>query len=331
MRKMTSMDRNTSPISPFTKEDFVQTYSNTDPNLYPEVELTRFKNVYGEINGFDPDEIELANGSDEWLQKLMITLGGKGVMSLSPDFFMYEEYANQIGVPLYKVESNAVFEFDFAYVTQEIREKEPSLFILSNPHNPTGKQFSEEDLNKLSEEMKNIGGYFVIDEAYIEFGEDYKRPTGEHVIILRTMSKIYGMAGLRIGIINASNDTYEKLTSINHPYPLNNLNLNLASGFLESEDQRQTFTSYQKEARNQLFDAFDLVKDLVNIKDSSSNFVFTYGENAIDLGNYLKAKGFDGRFYTEENLKDVVRYSIIDHDQYPQLIEAINEWKEGKE
>jgi len=325
------MDRNTSPISPFTKKDYEKAYENTFPHLYPEDEIQRFKNIYGKINNFRPDEIELANGSDEWLQKLMLTLGHDGVMTLNPDFNMYEEYAGQVDVPCYQIDSNEYFIFDFDEIINEIKEKRPSLFILSNPHNPTSILFSERNLNRISEAMSSVNGYFVIDEAYTEFAVDYDRPQGDHVIILRTMSKIYGMAGLRIGIINAKNETFKKLISINHPYPLNNLNLNLAADFLENKEKLDTFTSYQIESRDKLAEIFQVVQNKVHIKQPSfTNFVFTYGENAKDLGLFLKEKGFSGRFYNEDHLNDAVRYSIIELDKYPELKNALEEWESNQ-
>lgn len=324
------MDRNTSPISPFSEGDYIKAYRETSPNLYPEKEIGRFKNIYGKLNDFKTDEIELANGSDEWLQKLMITLGKGGVMTLMPDFGMYRTYANQIGIPFYQVNCNKNYEFDFERIVEEIKEINPTLFILSNPHNPTSVMFSESNLNLIAQTMEEINGYFVIDEAYIEFGKDYERPQGDHVIILRTMSKIYGMAGLRIGIIRAVNETYNKLTSINHPYPLNSLNLNLASEFLENKDLRFQFASYQKESKEKLVETFHMVKDLISIKPSSSNFVFTYGKKAEDLGVFLKEKGFKGRFYGDIGLKDAVRYSIVELDAYPKLMNCIKEWRKNQ-
>lgn len=321
------MDRNTSPISPFLKEDYVKAYEKTAANLYPADELLRFKKIYSQLNDFQIDEIELANGSDEWIQKLMITLGKRGVMTLTPDFVMYEVYAKQMKVPFYQIKSDQHFDFDFTEVIQKIKQIKPSLFIVSNPHNPTGRLFSEKTLNQIAQAMKEVGGYFVIDEAYIEFAQDYNRPKGEHIILLRTLSKIYGMAGLRIGVIQALNETYQKITSINHPYPLNHLNLNLASEFLEEEDRRLNFLSYQKECQTKLIEAFQLVEDKVIIKPSTTNFVFTYGQNARNLGIFLREKGFSGRFYEEDNLRESVRYSILALEQYPGLTKALTEWK----
>lgn len=328
---MKIMNRNTSPISPFKPDHYQAAIEATEASQYPDEELARFKRIYGQIHGFETSQIELANGSDEWIQKLMIVFGREGkVLTLDPDFFMYRDYANQLGVEILRAEADEAFNFSLEKIVEAIKKLQPRMFIFSNPQNPTGHQFSESDLQVLADAMEAIEGYLVIDEAYIEFGQDYKRPSGDHVIILRTMSKIYGMAGLRIGIMHATGETYDKLTKINHPYPLNNLVLNTASEFLEDEPARVEFVNYQLEARDLLVESLDLVSDRVHVKPTQSNFVFTYGDLAKDLGNFLKEKGYQARFYEEDSLQDVIRYSILAHDEYPAFKEALKEWRSQK-
>ncbi len=325
---MIIMNRNTSPVSPFTEEDYEQAYQMTAENQYPEIEITRFKENYARLNhSFPVEQIELANGADEWIQKLMITYGQEGVLALDPDFFMYQEYARQLNCPMSFVKAQSDFSFNAKQIVQKIEAIKPKLFILSNPHNPTGVQFSEEDLQLFADAMEKIDGYFTIDEAYVEFGQDYVRPEGDHVIILRTMSKIYGMAGLRIGVIRATGDTYKDLTKINHPYPINTLTLNLANAFLENDEKVQAFIDYQLESKQQLDRAFAAVSDQMQVLPSQTNYVFTAGDKAIDLGNFLKESGFQGRFYEEKGLEKVVRYSIIQKEDYSALESTISDWR----
>lgn len=325
---MKIMNRNTSPISPFTEEDYAKAYQLTAENQYPEIEINRFKENYARLNkDFPARQIELANGADEWIQKLMITYGQEGVLILDPDFIMYQKYAEQLNCAVDVVQAGADFSFNIEEIVQKIEETQPKLFILSSPHNPTGIQFSEEDLHTLAEAMKKIGGFLTIDEAYVEFGQDYVRPKGDHVIVLRTMSKIYGMAGLRIGIIRATGKTYEDVTRINHPYPTNTLSLNLANIFLENTEKVQEFIGYQIQSKQKLDRAFSAVSNLMQVLPSQANFVLTSGAKAILLGNYLKENGFEGRFYKEKGLEHVVRYSIIKLEDYDLLEATISKWR----
>ena len=329
MNNMIIMNRNTSPISPFTDEDYMVSARITEENQYPEKEILRFKENYVKYNpDFLIEQLELANGADEWIQKLMLTFGQEGVLILDPDFFMYEEYAKQMGCPIHYVNAQADFTFKQADILQAIEEKKPKLFILSNPHNPIGTQFSEEELHAYADAMEAVDGYFVIDEAYIEFGQrDYKRPKGDHVIILRTMSKMYGMAGLRIGLMYAAGETYEKATNINHPYPINSLTLNLANQFLENERKVAEFIDYQIASKQALKESFTLVSDVIGVVPSATNFVFTHGDLAPSLREFLESKGYIARYYDENILKNSVRYSILKNEEYLAFQAYIQEWK----
>lgn len=323
---MISMDRNTSPKSPLSKEQIIEAVSKTNVEAYPEVELERFKELYAKRNGFNPENIEVANGSDEWLQKIIMTLGKNGVMSLNPDFFMYQIYTNQVGLRYYSVPSREDFSYDYDLTISEIKKQKPSVFFISNPHNPTGVILPSHFINELADAMKSVGGYLVIDEAYGEFALDRQLPEGEHIIIVRTMSKVYGLAGLRIGIVIATGKTYDAITRINHPYPLNSLTLNLGSELLSDDKQLNEWFDYQKQLQQSLVDAFETVRRHIKIKPSHTNFVFTYGDKARDLYEYLYKNGYRGRVYDEENLQNAARYSIINEDEYPKLKELITKW-----
>src|SRR5699024_2090284 len=158
------------------------------------------------------------------------------------------------------------------------------------------------------------------------FAQAYQRPAGEHVIIIRTLSKIFGIAGLRVGIAVADGETFSRITRLNHPYPVNSLSLNLASRIFEDSDELKKFTDYQLASKKQLAAAFRPVGDKIKTIESSTNFIFTYGRNARSLGEYLKENGYQPRLYDTPPLDDVVRYSIIRLEDYTGLKKLINEW-----
>lgn len=322
------MNRNTSPKRPLTDKQLQDIIIHTPLHQYPEEELKRFKELYASYHSLNPEQIELANGSDEWLQKLMIQFGERGVLTIDPDFFMYQDYARQINRPFWQVDSNLDFEFNLADILNAIQEYKPSLLIISNPQNPTGLQFEASFLQELADAMEEIKGYFVIDEAYIEFGDGYPRPKNSNVIIIRTLSKIYGLAGLRIGIAIAEGETFNRLVAINHPYPINNLSLNVANALFANPDQLDEWVAYQKACQAELIKSFDIVKDLVIVKPTKSNFVFTYGEKARALGSYLIENGYIPRTYDAPNLSQVVRYSILDLAEYDRFREVLKTWRE---
>ncbi|AXY26632.1 hypothetical protein CL176_11815 [Suicoccus acidiformans] len=321
------ISRNTSTRSPIKASYMEELYQRTHSHLYPDTEINTLKALYAKRNQLPIEEIEFACGADEWIQKVFIVFGQDGIMSLSPEFFMFHDYAAQLELPFFEIPANEQFQFDFQAIRGEILARKPSLFILSNPHNPTGQMFAEADLQLIADTMEEIGGYFVIDEVYSEFAETYNRPEGDHILIIRSLSKIYGLAGVRIGVIIAQGETYKQITRINHPYPLDIYAINIACILLEDEEWLNEFMDSEFEASKQLNKSFEAVDDLIQVIPSHTNFVFTYGEHAVNLGEHLLKAGFKARFYEEDNLKACVRYSIMPLEAYPAFNQAIAEWR----
>lgn len=326
---MIIMNRNTSPISPLKKDYYQDLPKMSAYNQYPDQEIARFKANYSHWSGLTAENLELANGSDEWIQKAFLTLGRQGIVSLNPDFVMYQAYANQFDLDIYYVDAELDFSFSKEKIIQKVKETQSKLLILSNPHNPTGHQFSESFLQDLADLMAKEQGYLVIDEAYVEFGKAYQPPKGDHVVLMRTLSKIYGLAGLRIGVIHAQGKTFDRLTSINHPYPLNSMTLNIASRLMEDRAHLQAFFDYQKRAQAALVNSFQQVADVVTVMPSYTNFVFTYGDRAKDLYNFLKTHGYWAKAYDESILQDTARYSIIQLEEYESFNRLLKEWRRG--
>lgn len=329
--KMIKMNRNTSPISPFQPDHIRRALEKTQVNQYPGAELDRFKENYSRLTGLPSDQIAVANGSDEWVKRLIRYFGRQGtILTFYPDFIMYFKYASQYQVDLRSIPADDNFDFHIDQALDRIQEVKPKLFIFSSPNNSTGKQFSQTEIQALADRMKEIGGYLVIDEAYIEFGQDYKRPTGSHVLILRTMSKMYGMAGLRLGILYGKGDIFDQVTGLGKsPFPISHLNLNLASEFMEDTNHLKDFINYQLESRKTLVETMAKVKNLVNIKETAANFTFTYGSKAQDLARYLGQKGYVIGSFDDDPLKQAFRYSIIQNKNYPRLAMDLEEWKAG--
>ncbi|MEY8371484.1 histidinol-phosphate transaminase [Aerococcaceae bacterium 50-4] len=325
------MNRNTSPKRPLSDQDIVEAVLATPFNQYPENEEVQFINAYANYTGLNPKNVAVANGSDEWIQKLVIQFGQGGVLALDPDFFMYQDYTHQLGYPFFQVASEVDFSFDIDTIIKALDQYQPSLFFISNPQNPTGQQFPARFLQMLADETEKRAITFVIDEAYIEFGQDYQRPDNANVLYIRTLSKIYGVAGLRVGLAIGQGPRFEKLKEINHPYPMNSVSLNLARKLFEDTSQLDEWVAYQRTIQQALQSAFDQVGDLVTVIPSATNFVFIFGDLVPDLDQYLADNGFIGRKYAGGKMAKAARYSIIDTADYPKLKATIKAWRDQVE
>ena len=326
---MIEMHRNTSPISPFKPDHIQRALEKTQANQYPGGELARFKDHYSQLTGLSSDRIAVANGSDEWVKRLIRYFGRQGtILTFYPDFIMYFKYAKQYQVDLQAIPADDHFNYSIDQALDLIQAVNPILFIFSSPNNPTGTQFSPSDIQALAGGMAKVGGYLVIDEAYIEFGQDYDRSQGDHILILRTLSKMYGMAGLRLGILYGRGNIFDRVIQEDFsPFPVNNLALNLASEFLEDKAHVKDFVNYQMQSRAKLVETMATLSDLVNIKATASNFVFTYVKQSVDLAHYLTQKDYLIGSFDDDPLKEAFRYSIIESKNYPSLAQDLEEWK----
>lgn len=325
---MIRINKNESPIPALEDDALREIISNANFNFYPDQEYDAFIQSYANYYNLSPKQVSAANGSDEWIQKCMIALPDGPVLTLNPDFFMYTAYANQIKRPIYYVDAEPDYTFSLDKILSEIKRIKPAFFIMSVPHNPSGIQYSDAFLNAISELMKEIGGYFVIDEAYLDFGDDYSIELQDHVIQMRTLSKAFALAGLRIGIVISTEKTINTLNSIAHPYPLNTLTLNIAKSLFDDKQHVQSLLKRQRQLCVQLRNIFnDNVSDIIHVLPSKSNFVLTYGDSAKNLGQYIYDHGFYPRFYDEPNMNHTVRYSIATETELDELEKVVKEWR----
>lgn len=326
---MIPIDKNESPIFPLSHEQLSHILSEMQMNLYPDDDYEQFRQAYASFYNLKPNQIIAANGSDELIQKLMMVMPEGPALTLNPDFFMYQAYAAQVKRPIEFVESDEDLQFQLDEILEKIETVRPAFFIMSNPHNPTGKQFDMTWITQISEKLKAINSFFVIDEAYLDYGQAYKVVNDSHIIRMRTLSKAFGIAGLRLGVIISNEETIRLIQRIEHPYPLNVFTLKVATTLFNSKRETTTFLKRQRALSIQLKAIFtNYVSDVMKVYPSYTNFVLTKGELAHRLGEFILQNGFKPRIYEEEKMKDFVRYSIATEEQLEQLEGVVKEWRE---
>lgn len=332
---MIRLNKNESPYGVFTPEELANIVSAAELHRYPSTEHDRFLERYAELEGLGTEQLGLANGSDEWIQKLHILIPEGPMLVVEPDFVMYDEYARQFGRPIVKLRCEADYELSEAKILEAIQREKPRLFIFSQPNNPIGTLYSQAFVDAACDLMKELGGYCVVDEAYLQYSDPELRTRvtlDDHVIVLRTFSKIYGMAGLRIGLAISAPETMAWLKSIDHPYPVNSVSLAIGYAFLADEArQAQFFREHHALAARLKQILHEELAGLVPLKASQANYVLTYGPRAVSLGRYLTERGFVLRTYDSELLREVVRYSIGTNEEMEQLAVAIRQWKESND
>ena len=217
-----------------------------------------------------PEQMILGNGSDELIQAIILAFGGPVLIPV-PTFAMYEITSRALAQSVVTVPLDDHFDLDADLVLKKAKERKAKVIFLACPNNPTGNRFSDKAIRKI---LDNADAAVVIDEAYFSFsGKTYlpllkKYP---NMIILRTLSKI-GFAGLRIGVLTASQAIVDELNKIRLPYNINSLSQAVAVTALKHKDVINRQISLLISEREKLYNALSKLRNVI-VYPSETNFI----------------------------------------------------------
>lgn len=306
--------------------------ASTDLRLYPEPTSHTLRSRLAELNGVPVESVFVGNGSDEILNLLARAFGGVGkrVLQTSPSYSLYPVVTALAGGKLISVP----FERSFSLPLSELTVSEADLIFLTNPNAPTGVSFPLAEIEAL---LDSTAALVVIDEAYVEFGGESAVELLErysNLIITRTFSKAYGLAGLRVGYAFADRNVIGILDSIRDSYNINRLSQAGALAALENQSYYDECARRIIETRERLV-AF--LKDAGwDVYPSRTNFVLgappwrdgTYSEStARSLFAYLKEREILVRYFARPLLTaSHLRITVGTDFEIDKLISSIKEW-----
>ena len=214
-------------------------------NRYPDKTYTELREALSSYAGFPADQIIAGNGSDELILLNLLKFGGRDrvMISPTPTFGMYSHYARVTGTEVKEVPYR--LEDDFIFPENKIMELakkfDNGIIFLCYPNNPTGERLS---LSWLSELLNETDLMVVVDEAYYEFSGKTAidlLENNKNLIILRTLSKAFGLAGLRVGYLMADKSVVDGLNELRSPYNISNYSAKIAVTLLgfEAEYRKQ--------------------------------------------------------------------------------------------
>jgi len=263
-----------------------------DPRIYPQEEC-KFKEKLGDYLNVPTDRIVIGNGGDELIERIARLFLKKGdqTLSVTPTFAFYKHCASLLGAKYLEAPLKKDFALDTKRILAMITPKTRLLFLCS-PNNPTANQFKIDEIQLLVEEFP---GLVLVDEAYAEFAEYSVTPLldkFENLIVLRTFSKSFGLAGLRLGYAAANSDVATTLSKkAQQPYPLNSIALRMGLKLLAN-------IGIMKKAVEQLkVERGTLIKELNEINgvkafDSQTNFVlFQTSKQSSEVYQGLLSRG----------------------------------------
>lgn len=263
-----------------------------DPRIYPQEEY-KIKEKLGDYLDVPTDRVIIGNGGDELIERIMRLFLEKGdqTLSVTPTFAFYKHCEGLLGAKYLEVPLKNDFTLDTKRILAKITPKTRLLFLCS-PNNPTANQFGIDEIKLLVEEFS---GLVLVDEAYVEFAEYSVTPLldkFENLIVLRTFSKAFGLAGLRLGYAAANSDVATTLSKkAQQPYPVNSIALRIGLKLLENIDIMKKAWEQLKAERNALIKELNEIKG-VKAFDSQANFVlFQTSKQSSEIYQSLLSRG----------------------------------------
>jgi histidinol-phosphate aminotransferase len=235
------------------------------------------------IKGLLPDSIFLGNGSDEVIDLLYRAFCDPGVDSViitPPTYGMYEVSANINDVCVKKIPLKADFQLDVEGISEVVDERTKMIFLCS-PNNPTGNSLNREDVEFI---LNNFEGIVVVDEAYINYSrqKSFIAELTEYpnLVVMQTLSKAWGLAGLRIGMAFASPEIIAILSRIKPPYNISEINQQLAIEALNNIDKVNGWIKETVAERDKLVRALGQIDCVQKIFPSDANFLLVRVDDA---------------------------------------------------
>lgn len=301
---------------------------NVQFNKYPDCKLDEVKRLYAKYAGCDAENIIIGNGSIEALELAISSeiIYGKKALTFDPDFEMYDFFVSRFGGEIKKYKLNCEKEIDIDNLIKYANDENIDLIIISNPNDPLGTLIKKNNLIKLLEQCSDTT--VIIDEAYYEFcGESMIKYINQYknLIITRTLSKAWGLAGLRMGFLITNKENIGKLLEYKIPYTVDSYSMEIAKILLKYPNE---IMANAKNIINQREEVFKGLKDIqknaaMNIKFYPSNGNYIYGET-----DYKEAliKGLKERGIRIKNLKNnSFRIAIGSPLENKKMLEGIKE------
>ncbi|NCI51100.1 histidinol-phosphate transaminase [Sediminibacterium roseum] len=299
-------------------------------NRYPDPHQRAIKEKLGRIKGIAPEHIFLGNGSDECIDLLFRSFcepGKDNVVICPPTYGMYEVSANINDIAIRKAPLLEDFQLNLVHL-ETLVDANTKLIWLCSPNNPTGNALNRADIEMV---LNNFNGIVVIDEAYINFSKqktfiqelvDYP-----NLVVLQTLSKAWGLAGLRLGMAFASAGIIGILDKVKPPYNINQATQELVLKALEEVGQVNDMIRILVDMREAMAEVFRSMPTVEKVYPSDANFLLVKIKEARNIYEFLLTKGIVLRDRSNVTLcEDCLRVTIGTEKENTLLVEAMHEW-----
>ncbi len=317
------LNTNENPYPPSPKVlEAIKSIAPEQLRKYPQPLGDTFRQAAAELLGFEPENIICANGGDDLLNIAIRAIcdENRPLAYPTPTYSLYSELAKIQNCPAIEVPFDKEFN-----LPSKLACTGASLTIVCNPNAPSGTFIPVSELKQLAQELK---GVLLIDEAYVDFADgnclELAR-TCDNVIILRSMSKGYSLAGLRFGYGIANQNLIKGLLKVKDSYNVDAISIAAATAAIKDQLYfKNNLHKIKIERRNLAEKLAELDFEVI---PSQTNFIFAkpLKARAIDIYDKLKEKNIFVRYWAYPDIKDKLRITVGTAEQNDKLIKAIKE------
>ena len=299
-------------------------------NRYPDPYQQKLKEKLAFVKQIVANQIFIGNGSDECIDILLRTFcepGKDNIIICPPTYPMYEVSANINDIEVQKALLLSDYQLNVAHIEQLVNPNTKIIWICS-PNNPTGNSLDLIDIETI---LNHFDGIVVVDEAYINFSKqksfvqsliDYP-----NLVVLQTLSKAWGLAGLRLGMCFASPEIIGYMNKVKAPYNINIVTQELALQALEEVGQVNDMIKLLVDMRNALAQVIASMPHVIQVFPSDTNFILVKIPKARQLYEYLLSKGIIVRDRSALELcEDSLRITVGTEQENTLLVDAMYEW-----
>lgn len=321
---------NENPFNPFRnlKHEIINALFECNGNRYPSIDAAPLRAALASDMGFSQDQILCGNGSDEILQMIVQAFidPEDTIVSLSPTFSMYQFFAEVQGANFINVSADPTsLQGSLDDLAKQANASKAKLIILCNPNNPTGQGYAKKEILNLIDSTESL---VLVDEAYIEFyGQSMidEIKACQRLIVTRTFSKAYGLAGIRVGYAVADASLIASLDLVRAPYNLNAASQTIAMVALKNKQLFKKQIALLLQERTRVEDALAQYPE-VSIFPTKANFILIRTEEAGNIENACLESSIQIRGYKSTGLlKNCLRISIGKPEENDRLLAIFQE------
>ena len=309
----TKLNQNESPydIPEEIKSEILRRLDHSNWNRYSQLKASSLINAISAYLNHPAAGIVVGNGSNEMIHAVFSTFcePKDKVIVVSPGFLIYPRIAKLMGCEIIDIPLKADFSFDVPEIIT--RSCDARMIILASPNNPTGTKLSLEEIEEIANKFNSV---FVIDEAYYEFNKETTQELINkypHIIIIRTFSKAFSLAGLRLGYLIADPQIAKEIDKAKLPFSVSIFQQIAGEAMMNHREYVKNFVEKIISQREQVFSELERIKNINPIK-SHTNFILfeVINKSAKEIFESIYKRGVLLRYFGDKRLENYLRVTI---------------------